>query len=230
MSRFAFSSSHCLDPFHLRIVYRPAGICTAAKEKMCDNAYQAMTGSNNNRAKCCPSTSGCVKSTMGVIATATCGNVCGTSCLGAESNPGNAPGYSPSTFCIFGQRVGKFPDFFPSLYFHQLYLRHLSKLSLSLVFFSFLPNQRTWLTALLLPTQTMETFRSGDAKKTPFSPRKKIYYVVAGHGMAVGTLYMMDRALTSMVSSIAPKVTMATCPTIPSLKMERRCASTEKSH
>ena len=121
---------------------------------MCDDAYQAMTGSNNNRAKCCPSTryfdfvlslimlvdiisasqyatkfpanlcpflssplrvpflplhSGCVKGTMGVIATATCGNVCGTSCLGQESNPGNADGYSPSTFCIFGSRVRKLP-------------------------------------------------------------------------------------------------------------------------
>ena len=131
---------------HLPLSYHSTGICTAAKDAMCDDAYQAMTGSNNNRAKCCPSTryvvlilflivdiikfkqiylhpivsslrvpflnsfhSGCVKGTMGVIATATCGNVCGTSCLGEESNPGNADGYSPSTFCIFGSRVRKWP-------------------------------------------------------------------------------------------------------------------------
>ena len=53
--------------------------------------------------------SGCIKSTIGVVATSSCGNVCGTSCLGSESNPGNAYGYSPSTFCMFGQRIQNMP-------------------------------------------------------------------------------------------------------------------------
>jgi len=44
-----------------------------------------------------------------VIATSSCGNICGTSCLGSESNPGNAYGYSPNTFCLFGQRVSNMP-------------------------------------------------------------------------------------------------------------------------
>ena len=104
--RLVFHLLTALAP--LIFVSRSTGICTAAKNAMCDDAYQAMTGSNNNRAKCCPSTSGCVKGPMNVVATATCGNVCGTSCLGDESNPGNNPGYSPSTFCIFGQRVCEF--------------------------------------------------------------------------------------------------------------------------
>ena len=53
--------------------------------------------------------SGCVKSAIGVIATSTCGNTCGTSCRRSESNPGEAYGYSPSTFCIFGERVKNMP-------------------------------------------------------------------------------------------------------------------------
>ena len=33
-----------------------SGICTRDKGAMCDDAYAAMSGSNNNRAKCCPAT------------------------------------------------------------------------------------------------------------------------------------------------------------------------------
>ena len=53
--------------------------------------------------------SGCIKSAIGVVATSTCGNTCGFACRGSESNPGDAYGYSPSTFCIFGQRVEHMP-------------------------------------------------------------------------------------------------------------------------
>ena len=33
-----------------------AGICTAKKEDMCDDAYAAVSGKKNKRAKCCPDT------------------------------------------------------------------------------------------------------------------------------------------------------------------------------
>ena len=33
-----------------------AGICTAKKEDMCDDAYAAVSGKKNQRAKCCPDT------------------------------------------------------------------------------------------------------------------------------------------------------------------------------
>ena len=56
-----------------------------------------------------PAHSGCIKSAIGVVATSTCGNTCGFDCRGSESNPGNSYGYSPSTFCIFGQRVEHMP-------------------------------------------------------------------------------------------------------------------------
>ena len=85
-----------------------SGICTAAKDSMCDDAYTAVSGSLDRRAKCCPATSGCIKGAMNVIATSTCGNSCGTSCLNAQQNPGNF-GEAPGTFCIFGQRVQNMP-------------------------------------------------------------------------------------------------------------------------
>ena len=82
-----------------------SGLCTDAKSTMCDSAYTAVTGSPNQRAKCCPDTSGCIKTRIGVIHTSTCGNSCGNSCLGDEKNPGNY-GHSPTTFCSFGWRLG----------------------------------------------------------------------------------------------------------------------------
>ena len=85
-----------------------SGLCTNAKDDLCDSAYEAVSGSGNNRAKCCPDTSGCIKTRIGVVHTSTCGNVCGLSCLGDEKNPGNY-GYSPSTFCAFGSRLENMP-------------------------------------------------------------------------------------------------------------------------
>ena len=94
----ANSTSFCVE----------SGLCTDSKNDMCDYAYAAISGKANQRAKCCPDTSGCIKIGIGVIHTSTCGTTCGTSCLSAESNPSaSVHGYSPSTFCIFGDRVGK---------------------------------------------------------------------------------------------------------------------------
>lgn len=83
--------------------------CTSGKTAVCDQAYQVVAGDQNNRAKCCPGTSGCISKIFGVTATSTCGNKCGVSCLGSEKNPnmGN-PGSSPTTFCAFGTSVQNF--------------------------------------------------------------------------------------------------------------------------
>lgn len=87
-----------------------SGLCTTAKTKICDEAYQVISNNPNNRAKCCPATSGCVKNSFGVTATATCSNSCGDSCIGSQSNPGNGNGYAPSTYCVFGSRVYNMPE------------------------------------------------------------------------------------------------------------------------
>ena len=141
----------CIDNGDNTATCVEAGICTAKKDDMCDDAYAAVSGKKNKRAKCCPDTryvymllsalrrnsrsiwscfgftlhltfnalppllgdfcvhSGCIKSAIGVVATSTCGNTCGFACRGSESNPGNAYGYSPSTFCTFGERVENMP-------------------------------------------------------------------------------------------------------------------------
>eukprot|EP00957_Ditylum_brightwellii_P112934 8611591-Ditylum_brightwellii.AAC.1 len=81
-----------------------SGICTSSKNDVCDEAYSAVTQNSNNRAKCCPSSSSCVKTIIGVIDSSTCSTNCG-GCLGSASNPGTDKGYSPSTFCLYGNRV-----------------------------------------------------------------------------------------------------------------------------
>lgn len=98
----------CIKQDEVRSFCVESGLCTKSKDDMCDDAYAAISGKPNKRAKCCPDTSGCIKFGIGVIHTSTCGTTCGTSCLSAESNPSaSVHGYSPSTFCIFGDRVGK---------------------------------------------------------------------------------------------------------------------------
>ena len=85
-----------------------SGLCTRAKEALCDDAYEAVAGNTNNRAKCCPATSGCIKNEIGVVKTATCGTNCGA-CLVGEVSPccGSYKNHMPSTFCKFGQRLGE---------------------------------------------------------------------------------------------------------------------------
>ena len=82
-----------------------SAICTSAKNAICDAAYEAISGANNNKAKCCPASSACVKTEIGVVATSTCSNNCGTGCLTSDANTGGEKGYAPSTFCSFGSRV-----------------------------------------------------------------------------------------------------------------------------
>lgn len=85
-----------------------SGLCTSAKKDLCDLAYASVSGSTNKRAKCCPATSGCIRSRIGVIATSSCSTNCG-SCLGGEEAPGggNKKNEHPETFCKFGQRLGE---------------------------------------------------------------------------------------------------------------------------
>ena len=82
-----------------------SGICTKDKESLCDDAWNAVSGKNDKSAKCCPATSGCIKTQIGVIKTSTCSTNCG-SCLSNKRGQPNT-NYIPTTFCRFGQRLGK---------------------------------------------------------------------------------------------------------------------------
>ena len=81
-----------------------SGLCTADKKTLCDEAFSVVTGRTDNRAKCCPASSGCVRTRIGVIATSTCSVNCGD-CL-SDANIQST--YIPSTFCMFGQRLSEF--------------------------------------------------------------------------------------------------------------------------
>ena len=85
-----------------------SAICTQEKEKLCDKAWKAVSGKNDNSAKCCPVTSSCIKSTIGITKTSTCGSNCG-SCLTSKQGAKNAGDTNqiPTTFCRFGSRLGK---------------------------------------------------------------------------------------------------------------------------
>ena len=81
-----------------------SGVCTAEKDSLCDEAYAVVTGKTDNSAKCCPATSGCIKSQIGVKATSTCSTNCGN-CLEKKSVDGKE---IPATFCMFGQRLSEY--------------------------------------------------------------------------------------------------------------------------
>lgn len=81
-----------------------SGLCTTDKKTVCDEAYAVVTGKSDRSAKCCPATSGCVKTTIGVKATSTCSTNCG-SCLGAKTVESKD---IPISFCMFGQRLSEF--------------------------------------------------------------------------------------------------------------------------
>ena len=81
-----------------------SGLCTAKKKDLCDVAYAAVSGGTNQRAKCCPATSGCIRTQIGVKATSSCSTNCG-SCLGDDKLGGDIK--HPITFCKFGQRLGE---------------------------------------------------------------------------------------------------------------------------
>lgn len=85
-----------------------SAICTKSKEKVCDKAWKAVSGKNDNSAKCCPATSGCIKSQIGVTKTSTCSTNCG-SCLTSKQGKkqGKTTYQIPTTFCRFGDRLGK---------------------------------------------------------------------------------------------------------------------------
>lgn len=57
-----------------------ADLCTNGKKQVCDNAYQRATGKNDNRAKCCPATSQCVKSGVQAGRSTACSTNCGKKC------------------------------------------------------------------------------------------------------------------------------------------------------
>lgn len=57
-----------------------AGDCSAGKARVCDAAYKRATGRNNNRAKCCPASSMCVKSGIQAGVSTACSTDCGKKC------------------------------------------------------------------------------------------------------------------------------------------------------
>eukprot|EP00181_Compsopogon_caeruleus_P005148 CAMPEP_0184689988 /NCGR_PEP_ID=MMETSP0312-20130426/30958_1 /TAXON_ID=31354 /ORGANISM="Compsopogon coeruleus, Strain SAG 36.94" /LENGTH=705 /DNA_ID=CAMNT_0027147401 /DNA_START=795 /DNA_END=2912 /DNA_ORIENTATION=+ len=75
----------------------PVGICTARKNVLCDDVYSFITGKTDERAKCCPSTSGCTKDELNQTSTAVCSTTCG-SCLGVIG--GTLTDY-PKVLCEF---------------------------------------------------------------------------------------------------------------------------------
>lgn len=57
-----------------------AGECTGGKEQECDAAYTRFTGLTNNRAKCCPASSQCVKNGIQAGVSTACSTNCGKKC------------------------------------------------------------------------------------------------------------------------------------------------------
>jgi hypothetical protein len=74
----------------------PAGDCTDRKNKLCDNAYFLITGSSDQRAKCCPDTSGCVKNKLLLTGNSVCSTTCGD-CFGTIQ------GTAPIALCSFAE-------------------------------------------------------------------------------------------------------------------------------
>lgn len=85
-------SDECVDGYTCDGRYCvEAGKCTSRKQALCDNAYFEITGSPDQRAKCCPDTSGCVSSTLKLGWNSVCSTTCGTSCMGVIQGDKNYP-------------------------------------------------------------------------------------------------------------------------------------------
>ena len=69
--------------------------------QLCNNAFFLVTGQVNNRAKCCPDSSGCVKDNLLLPENSVCSTTCG-SCLGTikRQDP-----LEPKVFCVFEDSV-----------------------------------------------------------------------------------------------------------------------------
>ena len=85
-----------------------AGVCTARKNQICDNAWFLVSGSSDQRAKCCPDTSGCVKNALEIVNNSVCSTKCGA-CLGEV---GGGLNKVPIVFCEFAEDAnnGKYGD------------------------------------------------------------------------------------------------------------------------
>jgi len=77
----------------------PAGVCTQRKGQVCDNAFYTITGNEAQKSKCCPPTSGCLKSELKFADNTLCSTTCG-SCIGTIGGGGNTANY-PMAQCSF---------------------------------------------------------------------------------------------------------------------------------
>ena len=75
----------------------PSFFTTCIAAQLCENAYYLVTGSSDNRAKCCPDLSGCVKDNLMLPENSVCSTTCG-GCLGTIN--GQDP-LEPKVFCVF---------------------------------------------------------------------------------------------------------------------------------
>ncbi|GAB0490629.1 hypothetical protein MMPV_007013 [Pyropia vietnamensis] len=57
-----------------------AGDCSSRKRQVCDEAYTRATGLTDNRAKCCPESSNCVKNGVQAGQSTACSTNCGKKC------------------------------------------------------------------------------------------------------------------------------------------------------
>lgn len=74
-------------------------VCTAEKEKFCDDLYQKLGNVKSNESKCCPDTSSCVKNTLKLNANSVCSTVCGASCSTTQKTKDNVF----EVYCRFGE-------------------------------------------------------------------------------------------------------------------------------
>ncbi|KAK1861983.1 hypothetical protein I4F81_004559 [Pyropia yezoensis] len=72
-----------------------AGDCEGGKEQACDIAYTLFTEDKNNRAKCCPANSQCVKTGIQGGESTACSTDCGKNCAPFCSFSGAAAGGLP---------------------------------------------------------------------------------------------------------------------------------------
>lgn len=85
-------SGSCEDGYACDGLYCvPAGRCTARKQKLCDNSYFEITGNKDQRAKCCPDSSGCVSGALKLDWNSVCSTNCGESCMGTIQSDKNYP-------------------------------------------------------------------------------------------------------------------------------------------
>lgn len=85
-----------------------SGECGEAKEAICDAAFTKLSGKSDQRAKCCPDTSECVKGDLELTENSVCSTNCGACDLTAIVQ--GTPMEITEVYCRFGPEPAFFPD------------------------------------------------------------------------------------------------------------------------